>query len=274
MGSELPVVEVEDAMREVCAEFILPRFQRLSEDEVFEKGPGDLVTIADRESEVALTQRLRDIEPSAAVVGEEAVAGDAAVLALASGGGRVWIIDPIDGTGSFVRGNPRFAVMVALVEEGVTVGGWIWQPMDEQMFTATASSAATMNGQVIVSSQPKRPPETGFAGMSGDVRTTYFDGPTRTSLKQRISGSENVRLNKGGACGYAYPDLVSGRLDYALFGRQYPWDHAPGGLILERAGGAVRALDGGAYDPTRTTFGLLATAREEDWELVRAALFG
>jgi fructose-1,6-bisphosphatase/inositol monophosphatase family enzyme len=274
MGNEVPVVEVEQAMKEVCAELIMPRFQRLDDTEIFEKGPGDLVTIADRESEVALSQRLREIDPSAAVVGEEAVAGDPGVLALARGGGRVWIIDPIDGTGSFVRGKPRFAVMVALVEDGVTIGGWIWQPTGEEMYTATAEAGARVNGRVL----PRHPEgaqwKSEFAELIGDVRTTYFDSQTQTRVKARLADAHNVRINRGGACGYVYPDLVTGRLDYAVFSRQYPWDHAPGALILEQAGGAVRDLRGEDYDPTQTSFGLLATARAQDWDGVRADLFG
>lgn len=274
MGIEVPVVEVERAMREVCAELIMPRYRQLDDTEIFEKGPGDLVTIADRESEVALSQRLREIDQNAAVVGEEAVAGDPDVLELARGGGRVWIIDPIDGTGSFVRGMPRFAVMVALVEDGVTIGGWIWQPIGEAMYTATMGSGARVNGRMITSDPGSARAVSEFAEMSGDVRTTYFDSPTRARVKARLAGADNVRLNQGGACGYVYPDLVTGRLDYAVFSRQYPWDHAPGALILEQAGGAVRDLGGADYDPTGTSFGLLATARAQDWDSVRADLFG
>jgi len=274
MGIEVPVAEVEHAIKEVCAELIVPRFQRLDDTEIFEKGPGDLVTVADRESEVALSARLRAIDPTSAVVGEEAVAGDAGVLDLARGSGRVWIIDPIDGTGSFVRGKPRFAVMVALIDDGVTIGGWIWQPMDEQMYTASVDSGARMNGHVIAKQSERARGESGIEAMAGDVRTTYFDTETQARIKQRGARADNVRLNRGGACGYVYPDLVMGRLDYAVFSRQYPWDHAPGSLILEQAGGAVRDLSGADYDPTRTTFGLLATARAQDWDRVRADLFG
>lgn len=276
MGSEVPVAQVEAAMRDVCADLIMPRFQQLEENEIFEKGPGDLVTVADRESELALAQRLRIIDPTAGVVGEEAVAADPDVLSLAGGPGRVWIIDPIDGTGSFVRGKPRFAVMVALVENGATIGGWIWQPVDAAMYSATASGGAAINGKAIAI--PSGGQESlDFGQMTGDVRTSFFDLSTKTDVENRISQARsrpNVRVNKGGACGYVYPDLVSGRLDYAVFSRQYPWDHAPGSLILEQAGGAVRDLDGEKYDPTRTTFGLLATAREQEWDNVHAQLFG
>ncbi len=273
MGIEIPVGDVELAMTEVCDEYIMPRFRHLADTEIFEKGPGDFATIADRESEAALALRLLEIDPAAVVVGEEAVASDPQILDLARGTGRVWIIDPIDGTGSFVRGRPRFAVMVALVEGGRTIGGWIWQPIGSSMYTATSVTDAQLNARPIdrapVNSESRGP----FEQLSGDVRTTYFGDEARSAVERTVGKLPSVRLNRGGACGYVYPDLACGRLDYAVFSRQYPWDHAAGALILEQAGGAVRDLDGRAYDPTSTSFGLLATGRAADWEAIKAHVF-
>lgn len=263
--------QVACAIREVCAEIILPRFRALGPDDVMEKGPGDLVTVADQLAERELTSRLLDLESGSQVVGEEAVAADPTVLERASADGTVWIIDPIDGTGSFARGQSRFAVMVARLVDGQTVSGWIWQPMDERMFVGHKRAGAFCNGvRLSRRDNPRRP----LDEMTGDVRTSFFVDHKRLELMRRFDGRERVLVDHGGACGYVYPELATGVLDFAVFGRQYPWDHAPGALILEEAGGAARGLDGAAYLPTHTTWGLLSVSHHEQWDPVHRELFG
>lgn len=263
--------DVALAIREVCAQVIMPRFRALGPTDVMEKGPGDLVTVADQLAEKELTSRLLDLEPGSQVVGEESVAAEPTVLERASADGTVWIIDPIDGTGSFARGQSRFAVMVARLVDGQTVSGWIWQPMDDRMFVAHRRGGAFCNGvKLLRRDNPRRP----LDEMTGDVRTTFFVDHKRLELMRRFAGRDRVLVDHGGACGYVYPELATGELDFAVFGRQYPWDHAPGALILEEAGGIARDLDGAPYLPTHTTWGLLSVSHHEQWDPVHRELFG
>ena len=262
--------EVAAAIREVCDEIIMPRFRALGPGDVMEKNPGDLVTVADQLAELELTSRLLDLDPRSAVVGEEAVAADETVLERAAAGGRVWLIDPIDGTGSFARGGTRFAVMVALLEEGRTVSGWIWQPIDQRMYTAVLGQGAECNSVLM---QPRPVPVHDLSDMNGDVRTTFFIDQKRLELMQRFEGKDHVVLDRGGACGYVYPDLATGTLDFAVFGRQYPWDHAAGALLISEAGGAARDLSGAVYAPTHTTWGLLSVSHRDQWEPIHRELF-
>lgn len=263
--------QVATAIREVSDEIIMPKFRSLGPDEVMEKNPGDLVTVADQQAESALTSRLLDLDPHSQVVGEEAVAADHTVLERAAAGGRVWIIDPIDGTGSFARGESRFAVMVALLDEGETVSGWIWQPTDHRMYVAHRGEGAVCNDTVIV---PSASPRRELNDMAGDVRTTFFVDQKRLELMRRFEGTARVVVDHGGACGYVYPELATGQLDFAVFGRQYPWDHAAGALILEESGGAARDLAGEDYEPTHTTWGLLSVSHHEQWVPIYDELFG
>ena len=76
-----------------------------------------------------------------------------------------WIIDPIDGIGPFARGESRFAVMVALLDEGETVSGWIWQPTDHRMYVAHRGEGAVCNDTVIVPSASPRRELNDMAGM-------------------------------------------------------------------------------------------------------------
>ena len=109
---------VQQAIMRCCDEFVMPRFRSLEAGDIEEKGPGDLVTVADRECELALTEALRDIV-DVTVVGEEATADNAALLA-SVGSDAAWIVDPIDGTSNFAAGRESFAVMVAFAERGIT----------------------------------------------------------------------------------------------------------------------------------------------------------
>jgi len=124
MLDDAAVSRVAEIIREVSATEILPRFGRLEDGEIVEKGPGDLVTVADRASERELTARLRDLLPGSRVVGEEAVFEDPGVLDALDGPDPVWIIDPIDGTDNYANANARFTVLVALARGGELQASW------------------------------------------------------------------------------------------------------------------------------------------------------
>src|ERR1700743_2075316 len=106
---------VDQIIREVAAEQIMPRFRQLAEGDIEMKGVNDPVTVADKEAERVLTERLTAYLPGSVVVGEESFAKDKAIMSHLDNEHPVWIIDPIDGTRNFVAGNPEFAVMIALV---------------------------------------------------------------------------------------------------------------------------------------------------------------
>ena len=107
------MAEVADLLRTAARAEILPRFRRLASADIREKGPGDLVTVADEESERQLTRRLMDLVPNSVVIGEEAVAADSKVLDRVFDDAPVWIVDPVDGTSNFAAGKPAFGVIVA-----------------------------------------------------------------------------------------------------------------------------------------------------------------
>jgi fructose-1,6-bisphosphatase/inositol monophosphatase family enzyme len=112
-------------MRAAAADIIMPRFQSLQEGEIDEKDGGELVTIADIETEKWLTARLPDLLPGSVVVGEEAVFADKDLFSRLAGEDPVWVIDPIDGTWNFAHGRETFAILIALVYRGDVISGWV-----------------------------------------------------------------------------------------------------------------------------------------------------
>ena len=144
-------------IEEAAAEEILPRFRKLAAGDVREKKPGDLVTIADEETERRLTAALLALEPGSVVLGEEAAAGDPSVLSRLSHGAPVWVIDPIDGTSNFAEGRPYFAVMVAYIRDDEVCAGWIHDPVNGRTAVAEAGEGAWMGGQRLVVSPAPEP---------------------------------------------------------------------------------------------------------------------
>ncbi|HSE73438.1 MAG TPA: inositol monophosphatase family protein, partial [Dongiaceae bacterium] len=109
---------------EVAAIEIQPRFRRLAAHESREKGPGDIVTIADERAEAALTPRLMDLVPGSIVIGEEAAAKDPELVKRLLDDQVAWIVDPVDGTANFAEGRPDFVSMVALVRGDELIASW------------------------------------------------------------------------------------------------------------------------------------------------------
>ena len=94
-------------LQDVAEEVINPRFRTLEDDQIAEKNPGDLVTVADREAEVIITAALRAAYPDALVLGEEAEATDDTLVDRFNAADHAFTVDPVDGTKNFVKGSPR-----------------------------------------------------------------------------------------------------------------------------------------------------------------------
>ena len=254
-------------MRDVAATVVLPRFRSLAADEIMEKGPGDLVTVADREAEALLTPRLADLVPGSIVVGEEAVSADPSVLEQVAHEGTVWLVDPVDGTANFAAGHEPFAMMVALVRSGETVAAWILDPVSGVAAIAERGAGATLGGQRITTPQAGRP----ASELRGPAASTYLPVPLRAAITA-AAGTIGELSPTHFCAGYEYPAVARDEQQFAFFWRMYPWDHAPGILFLEECGGVSRHLDGSRYDPTRPRFGVLSAQNADDWHTLRTTL--
>jgi fructose-1,6-bisphosphatase/inositol monophosphatase family enzyme len=264
----LDLDDVVRLLQDAAEQVIDPRFRSLQAGEVHEKEPGDLVTEADREAEVLITAGLRRLDPEAVVVGEEAVAADPGVLDLLRTAPRVWVVDPVDGTANFVAGSPEHAVMAALVERGRPVAAVIWQPQLRTLFTAERGAGAYVDGRPLGVPPPlPRDP----AQLSGAVAATYLDPATRARVDANTARFAAVRPGPR-CCGVSYPRMATGEEHFALFWKMAPWDHAPGALLVEECGGAVRRWDGEHYRVDVPGTGLLAVSDAAAWDDVRAAL--
>jgi fructose-1,6-bisphosphatase/inositol monophosphatase family enzyme len=263
MMHDLDVDAVARFIAEAAAEEIMPRHAKLAAGDIREKGPGDLVTIADEAVERRLAPQLVGLLPGSCVVGEEAAAADAALLERLKGSAPVWIIDPVDGTANFAAGKDDFGVMVALVQGGRTVAAWIHDPVHGRMATAELGAGAWLDGERLAVARPPADP----AELKGTLLVGFHGDP---ELGRRIQQRrDRVHAVKSRRCAAVeYLDLAAGRMHFALFSRLMPWDHAPGVLIHAEAGGYNQYIDdSGGYEPARIAAkGLLLAPDQASWQ--------
>jgi fructose-1,6-bisphosphatase/inositol monophosphatase family enzyme len=212
-----------------------------------------------------LTQRLGGLLPGSVVLGEEAAAQDRSRFDLLAGDAPVWVIDPVDGTANFARGQPGFAVIVALVERAVVRAGWIYDPLGDTMVTAEAGQGAWAACRRLATAADVPPTE-----MTGAAYGRTKAGPRAA---QTLAASGRVGgVRNHGCSGLEYLDIALARAHYSLHSRSLPWDHAAGMLITAEAGGVAGFLDGSPYDPRIADRPVLAAAGRAAWDIVRAVV--
>jgi fructose-1,6-bisphosphatase/inositol monophosphatase family enzyme len=263
---------------EAAALDIMPRFRSLAAHDVSEKGPGDLVTVADLAAEARLSKGLPDVLRGSLIVGEEAVAADPDRIKHLEREAPVWIIDPIDGTANFVAGDPRFAVMVSLVIAGRCEAGWIHDPVRGITVAAHRGEGAELNGTMI--RLPQLTPSQ--AELNRLLGAVYYR-PREVALKERFKATlarfGGVKSTR--SAGQEYLALARQDIHFAMFSRLNPWDHAAGALIHREAGGFNARLDGTPYEPNwaRDTLwtprrGLLLAPDPAIWSMLMRVFFG
>lgn len=244
-------------IREAAEADVMPRFRSLAAHEIIEKKPGDVVTVADREAEERLTRLLKGLTPGALVVGEEAAHHDPSLLdKLDREEGPLWIIDPVDGTANFADSRPIFAVMIAYVDRGETRMGWIYDPVEDVMTVAELGSGARVNDDAARIDADSNP-------FIGRVNYGLIGNSRRPAIRQQLE--DRFTIEKSMRCaGHEFVAIATGRSQFRLYNRLWAWDHAPGVLIYQEAGGYAARQDGAPYRPTERTQGLLC-APDVDW---------
>lgn len=256
--------QVSALMRQVAADVVMPRFRALAAHEIAEKSPGEVVTSADRESEARLRDGLDALGLGARVIGEEACAEDPSLLDDV-GTGLVWLVDPLDGTANFAAGHAPFGLMIALVDNGEPVAGWMLDPVSGRLCHAARGLGAWIDGRPVKArGGANLPPVAALA--------TQFMAPADRALVHKCAG-RGFRLEPIPRCAAeSYPRLVLGRNQVALFQRILPWDHAAGVLFLTEAGGHATHWNGAPYRVGGDAAGLLVASDRALWDRAADAL--
>ncbi len=217
---------------------LMDRYERL--EQIDYKSARDVVTEADHLSEALIVEAIKARYPGDAILAEEtgehrAVAGEAPT----SGRGRVWIVDPLDGTVNYANGIPVFCVSIGLVVDGRPAVGVIVDPTRGEAFAATADGPATLNGRRVRASEKER--------LSDFVISMALRGRTSTTRSRNVR--KEIRISRSmGSAALALAYVANGRFDaFIQQGGLSAWDVAAAGLIAERGGARVSAMDGSPW---------------------------
>lgn len=251
-------------MRQVSERAILPRYQALAQGEVIDKGPGDVVTVADHEAEALLAEALAEIEPGVPVVGEEAAHADASVLDALHGD--CWIVDPLDGTRNFALGKPPFGIIIARASGGLCEAGWLYDCLSGRFCAAQRGGGAWIDGEPVLA----RP--TGVEPPVAALSLVFMDESHREAVKTHIAPHYSL-VDIPYCAAEQYPRLALGINDVSIFERTLAWDHAAGALWLNEAGGKAARPDGSPYRVDQWDRpGLLGAASLALWDQLAARI--
>ncbi|MCK4739219.1 MAG: inositol monophosphatase [Deltaproteobacteria bacterium] len=202
------------------------------------KGAVDIVTEMDKKAEELIVGGILEKFPDHGILAEEGgeVIGSAPFR---------WIIDPLDGTTNYSHGYPVFCVSIGVEKNGEIICGVVFDPMQDEFFSASLGGGAFLNGKKIsVSSTESLDTALLATGFPYDIRTNKdnnIDCFARFALKSQA-------LRRAGAAALDLANTAAGRFDGFWELRLKPWDVAAGVLIVREAGGSVTGLSGAEFE--------------------------
>jgi myo-inositol-1(or 4)-monophosphatase len=213
---------------------LLRYYDRIDSLTITTKGKNEFVSEVDRAAEEVIIETLRKAYPDHAVLAEESGHTD--------GNDFQWVIDPLDGTTNYLHGFPQFSVSIALKHKGVLEHGVVYDPLREEMFTASRGSGALLND--------RRMRVTARRGLEGALIGTGFPYREHSHLeaylgmfRELIQKTAGIRRPGSAALDLAY--VAAGRLDGFWELDLSEWDIAAGTLLIREAGGMVTDIRGG-----------------------------
>ena len=230
-----PMLNIAIRAARTAGDSIVREMDRTRDISIETKGQNDFVTEVDKNAEGIIISVIKNAYPEHAFLAEESgQEGENDYL---------WIIDPLDGTTNFLHGFPHFSVSIALQNKGVLEQAVIYDPLKQELFTASKGKGAQLNNRKIRVSIKKT--------LDGALLGTGFPYNNESVMQQFIESYKNLFPNVAGIrrAGVASLDLAyvaCGRLDGFWEFNLRPWDIAAGALIIQEAGGINAELTGGA----------------------------
>ena len=232
-----PLLNIAVRAARRAGEVIVRALVRLDSLEVSSKGRNDYVSEIDRTAEREIIEIVHKLYPEHAILAEESGSSGENET--------IWIIDPLDGTTNFLHGFPVFSVSIAVQHQGKLEIGVIYDPMRQEIFTASRGGGAHLeNHRMRVSKQ---------RGLEGSLLSTGFpyrgDEPYADNyfamFRKLTTLTAGIRRPGSAALDLAY--VAAGRTDGFWELGLKPWDTAAGTLMVREAGGRVGTLGGEEY---------------------------
>ena len=232
--SNHPLLNIAVRAARQAGDVIARNVDRFDAFTVTEKATNDYVTEIDRAAERRIIDTIRRSYPDHAILAEESGSQGCSDFQ--------WIVDPLDGTTNFVHGFPHVAVSIAVRHRGRTEHAVVFDPLRQELFTASRGSGAQLDSRRIrVATRPNL--KGALLGSGLPFRELDRLESHVKTLKTLVAGSAQVRRSGSAALDLAY--VAAGRLDgFWEFGLS-PWDIAAGALLVQEAGGIVAEPNGG-----------------------------
>lgn len=214
---------------------IIRGMQNLDALTIETKGQNDFASQIDHNAELKIIETIREAYPDHGVLGEETGAsGDGEYL---------WIIDPLDGTTNYLHGFPQFCVSIAVEIRGRLSAAVVYDPLRQELFTATKGDGAQLDGRRVRVTQ-RNSLKGALVGTGFPYRSFETWGDLYWDMLKDVSGqAADIRRPGSAALDMAY--VAAGRLDGFWEIGLKPWDTAAGELLIREAGGLVSDLTGG-----------------------------
>jgi myo-inositol-1(or 4)-monophosphatase len=229
-----PMVTIAIRAAREAGRVITRNFNRVDRLTIADKGRNDFVTEVDRNAEAAIIEVLREKYPHHAILAEESGAH--------TGNEFEWVIDPLDGTTNFLHGLPQFAVSIALKVKGRLEIAVVYDPISEEMFTASRGEGALLNDHKIRVGNRKNL-DGALLGTGLPYRDFRFMDNYLGMLKDLAQDTAGIRRPGSAALDFAY--VACGRTDGFWELGLKEWDFAAGALLVREAGGMVTDIAGG-----------------------------
>ncbi|KGM57575.1 inositol monophosphatase [Lysobacter arseniciresistens ZS79] len=236
-----PAVTLMVKAARAAGNVLLRHMHKLDALNVVEKDRLDFASEVDGLAEKEVIKEFRRSTPDYAILGEEGGAVKAK-----NGSRFTWVIDPLDGTSNYLRGIPHFCVSLALVENGEPIHGVIFDPLRNELFTASRGSGATLNDKRVRVADRK--------DLDGAMVLTGFPPRERPRASAQLKcldtllvEIEDIRRTGSAALDLAY--VACGRADAYFEAGVKPWDIAAGALMVREAGGKVSDFRGRPTGP-------------------------
>ena len=229
-----PLLNIAVTAARKAGDIIIRHVERVDRLTVKAKEHNDFVSQVDRLAEDEIIYNIRKAHPDHAILAEESGVHD-------GNAEFQWIIDPLDGTTNFLHGFPVFSVSIAVKHRGQLEHAVVYDPMRQELFTASRGGGAQLDGKRIRVSQQKT--------LEGALIGTGFPFRENQNLGIYLRMFEAVARQTAGVrrAGSAAQDLAyvaAGRLDGFWEIGLKPWDVAAGVLLIQEAGGLVGHFDG------------------------------
>jgi myo-inositol-1(or 4)-monophosphatase len=221
-----PAVNVAVRAARAAGAVILRYINRVEGLAVEEKSRHDYVSEVDKLAEAEIVKELRRAYPDHAILGEE--------TGKTGKSDKVWVVDPLDGTHNYLRGFPHYSVSIGFMDHGDLVHGVIYDPLRDELFTASKGDGAFVNDRRMRVSKRE--------SLAGAIICTGFPPRQHQHLDAQFAISrallreaDDLRRTGSAALDLAY--VAAGRLDGYFEPGLHPWDMAAGCLLVREAGG-------------------------------------